>query len=179
MRRLVDCVSLLRMRVKFHPAWLFAALYAAFLALVVAGQGYLPDRLATHFNVAGEPNGWASRAQWRSVSLFMGTALPLGAVALLWVIRLFPARTFNIPRRDHWLSAEQRGATFAWFLRHGWWLGCLELCFFIGVEWTVWRANLVSPPRLLNGPLLAITGVFLAGIAWWIIQMVRRFGRPA
>lgn len=168
-----------RMREKFHPAWLFGALYVAFLAVVAAAHGYLPDHLATHFDGAGVANGWASRAEWRSASLLLGTALPMAAVALFWVIRLFPARTFNIPRRDYWLSAEQRPTTFAWFLRHGWWLGCLELFFFIGIEWMILRANLVSPPRLLNGPMLAVTGLFLAGIAWWIIQMVRRFGRPA
>ena len=167
------------MRVKFHPAWLFGALYLAFVALVAAAQGHLPERLAAHFDVAGQPDGWATREQWRSVCLFLGTALPLGAVALLWVIRLFPTWTFNIPRRDYWLGPEQRATTFAWFLRHGWWLGCLELLFFIGLEWLILRANSVSPPRLFNGSLLAVAGLFLTGIGFWIVQLLRRFGRPA
>ncbi|HEV7404454.1 MAG TPA: DUF1648 domain-containing protein [Chthoniobacteraceae bacterium] len=167
------------MRSKIHPAWLFAALYVVFLALVAAAQGRLPERLATHFDGAGQANGWATREQWRSTSLFMGTALPLGAVALFWILRVFPTRSFNLPRRDYWLGAEQRPSTFAWFLRHGWWLGCLELCFFIGIEGMILRANAVSPPRLLTGPLLAVAGLFLAGLALWVRQMFRRFGRPA
>jgi hypothetical protein len=41
------------------------------------------------------------------------------------------------------------------------------------------RANSVSPPRLFSGSLLAVAGLFVTGIGLWIIQLLRRFGRPA
>jgi uncharacterized membrane protein len=167
------------MRLKFHPAWLFLALYVVFLAVVAASQRELPERLATHFDAAGVANGWATREQWRTISLIGGTALPLVMAGLFWLIRLFPPRAFNIPRRDYWLGPEQRSTTFAWFARHGWWLACLELFFFIGIEWAIVRANLVSPPQLVTAPVLAIAGLFVAGIGLWALQMVRRFNRPA
>jgi uncharacterized membrane protein len=165
------------MRVKFHPSWLFAALYVAFLALVVSSDGRLPERLATHFDAAGRANGWSTREEWRGFSLLLGTALPLGAVGLFWVIRAFPVWTFNLPNRDYWLAAKRRRATFAWFLRRGWWLGCLELFFFLGIQWIVVRANAVSPPTLANGPMFAVAGLFLAGLLLWVVQLHRHFGR--
>jgi serine/threonine-protein kinase len=167
------------MRSRFHPAWLFAALYVAFVAVVTASQTYLPARLATHFDGGGRANGWATREQWCALVQLLGTALPLGAVGLFWIVRFFPVWTFNIPRRDHWLGTGERPATFAWLLRHGWWLGCLELLFFIGIEWLILRANAISPPQLVSGPLLVVAGLFLAGLALWVVQMLRRFGRPA
>src|SRR4051812_48039734 len=167
------------MRLKIHPAWLFAALYLVFLTFVAASQHQLPERLATHFGAAGQPDGWATREQWRSISLIGGTALPLVMVGLFWLVRLFPNWSFNIPRRDYWLGPEQRSTTFAWFVRHGWWLACLELCFFIGLEWVIVRANLVSPPQLVSGPMIFVAGLFVAGMAVWAVQMLRRFHRPA
>jgi uncharacterized membrane protein len=167
------------MRSKFHPAWLFAALYVIFLAVVAASQRQLPDRLATHFDGAGVPNGWATREHWRTISLLGGTALPLVMVGLFWLIRLFPARAFNIPRRDYWLGAGQRSTTFAWLLRHGWSLACLELFFFILIEWAILRANLVSPPQLVSGPVLMVAVLFVVGLGVWAAQMIRRFNRVA
>lgn len=167
------------MRLKFHPAWLFAALYVAYLALVAISQNHLPERLATHFNGVGQANGWSTRDEWRSASLLLGTALPLAGVGLFWIIRSFPTSTFNLPHRDHWLSAEQRPATFAYFLRHGWWLACLELFFLTGLYWAIVQANAASPPRLASAPLFAFTALFLAGIGAWIFQLRRRFAKPA
>jgi uncharacterized membrane protein len=167
------------MRFTLHPAWLCAALYLLFLAAVAASQRQLPERLATHFDRAGEADGWATREQWRTISLAGGTALPLVAVALFWIVRLFPAWAFNIPRRDYWLGPEQRSTTFGWFTRHGWWLACLELFLFIGIEWVIVRANRVSPPQLVDGPILIIALLFVAGLGVWAVQMVRRFRRLA
>lgn len=165
------------MRATFHPAIFCLVLYVTFLAVVASSQAQLPERVATHFDGAGRPNGWETREGWRSASLFLGTALPLVALGAFCVLRWVPARMFNLPNRDHWLAPEQRGATLAYLMRHGWWLASIEIAFFIGIQWLIVQANATSPPQLANGPMLALAGVFLAALVYWIVQMRRRFTR--
>ena len=164
---------------KFHPAILFVLLYLAFLGVVSISQTRLPEQIATHFNAAGEPNGWGTRESWRTTSLVLGTALPAAALFAFWMLRRVPVRMFNLPHRDHWLGPEERERTLAWLQRHGWWLACLEIAFFIGLEWLVVNANAAVPPHLENAKIFTLAGVFLVAIAAWIIQMQRRFSRVA
>lgn len=41
-----------------HPALLLAVLYAAYFAMLVRDASRLPERVATHFDFRGQPNGW-------------------------------------------------------------------------------------------------------------------------
>ncbi len=58
------------------PLVLFAA-----LALFIAGDLFfvwpsLPERVAAHFNAAGDPNGWSTRSQLLFILMAMFGTLP-------------------------------------------------------------------------------------------------------
>ncbi len=157
------------------PALLFAALYAAFLMALVFSLGLLPERVATHFNGAGNPDGWMSRPALLAGAAAFGLVFPLFVVAICSLLRFLPARFVNLPNRDYWLEPERRSATNAAVATHAWWLACLEIVFVGGMHFLLVQANRVQPPHVSNGGIAAVAGIFLIGVAFWIVALYRRF----
>ncbi|NOZ02824.1 MAG: DUF1648 domain-containing protein [Deltaproteobacteria bacterium] len=91
----------------------FLRLAWALMVLILVGSllwtiDDLPNRIPTHFNGAGAPNGWSSK------STFFWTWLLTIAVANIWVV-VFPwlsrwltseknRKYLSMPNKDHWLS---------------------------------------------------------------------------
>ncbi|WP_438480363.1 DUF1648 domain-containing protein [Oleiharenicola lentus] len=146
----------------------FFALLAIAIGSAIWQHGQLPERVATHFNAAGEANGWLSRGKHTGLQiatlLFM-TAIFQGIVALN---RTLPKEYINIPHRDHWLAPEHAATTHQLIADMVLQLGCSVVAFFIVLFYFVYRANFTTPPVLtlhtwwLVGALLAALVIILA-----------------
>lgn len=131
--------------------WTAAALDLAFLALLGWAWPSLPDPLATHFDGAGVPNGWSSKAVWAGLSLAI----------LVLLNAVYVALPLQIAR----LHAELR-ARLLWF-------GATALAFLLAVSALVVRANQSPEPHLpgeIVWPLLAGYALFVLG---WVVSAVR------
>jgi Na+/proline symporter len=156
---------------------LFLALVASALAQAVWQHDRLPERVATHFNAAGEANGWMSRdgqTAWHIGAVLFIAGLLEG---IAWLSPRLPAQYINLPHRDYWLAPERRAATQAWLAGLTLGLGCAIILFFIGLFHLVYRANLagsvlpVVPVGLLSLGLLLTVGFVILGV-------LARFARP-
>ena len=159
------------------PAILLVLLYLAFVSYVAFSSGQLPARVATHFDMAGQPNGWMSRSSHLLFTLIFGFAFPTFVVGVMFLIRFLPSSLINIPRRDYWLAPERRTETLAYLARHSLWLACLGVFFVIAIHTLILRANSGAQPHLHPRPVLGLAGIFLAGIITWAVAMIRRFRR--
>jgi uncharacterized membrane protein len=67
---------------------------------------YLPDRIATHFDFAGHPNGWSSRS-----TLALGLVFLTATFAATFLassrMRDIPPALINLPNRDYWLASDR------------------------------------------------------------------------
>ena len=142
-----------------------------------AGAG-LPAVVATHFGAAGEPNGYMPRALYLRFMLAFVVLLPWVVNFALERILALPNARINLPNREHWLSAAERGATVAFLLRHMRYFGLLLAAFLCGVHWLVVRANAAVPPALDNRRFGIFLGAYLLAVVLWIIALRRRFRRP-
>jgi len=158
---------------------ILALLYACFLGYWVWSASQLPERVATHFNGSGDPNGWMSRSTNQMFMLVFGLVFPLLVVLLCYLTRFLPSGLVNIPRRDYWLAPQRRKETSDYLVRHSLWFGCLAVCFVIGIQYSIVQANRLSPPHLSTMILLALVGSFLAGTAGWVVVLFRHFRRAA
>jgi uncharacterized membrane protein len=70
--------------------------------------GQLPERVATHFGVQGQPNDWMSRSAATVVMLATQIGLPWMLYGIAGSIRLFPVSLINVPNREYWLQGERR-----------------------------------------------------------------------
>jgi hypothetical protein len=162
------------------PALILVLLYLSFVACLLASLPFLPERLATHFDGAGRPNGWMSRTGHLAFTLSLGTGLPLAMVGSCFAVRYLPSRMINIPRREYWLAPERRVLTSAYLLRHSLWLGCLTVPFVLCIHLLILQANTggLAQPQLSSPAILALAGGYMAGLVCWIISMLRHFNRP-
>ena len=161
------------------PALILGLLYFCFAGYLALSSGQLPDRLATHFDGSGQPNGWMNRSFHLWFILIFGLTFPLIVAVVLFFARFLPDGLINIPRRDYWLAAERRADTFAYLLRHAIWFACIGVCFVAGIHLLIVRANAQLPAHLSTPLLLSVVGAFLAALVAWAVALVRHFRRGA
>lgn len=158
---------------------LFLLLYLGFVLWVNETASSLPARVATHFGISGDPDGWMSRAGYTLFTSLFGLGLSAFTIGLGFVARFFPASKVNLPNRDYWLAPERRSVTNAYVLEHCLWLACLEVAFVGGMHYLILLANSRVPVHMSGGAFLAILGTFFAGLAVWIVSLVLCFRKPA
>jgi uncharacterized membrane protein len=160
------------------PRILFFAVVLGAITQCVHDFTLLPDRLASHFNASGMPNGWMTKTQFLVI---YGVAL-LPALAIeFWVshrIANKPDASLNLPNKEYWLAPERRAGTFAYFETFFAWYGCIFLLVVVFAMGLAMRANFDAPPRLPTGPIFSdIAGFVLFNVAA-VIAMFRRFSTP-
>jgi serine/threonine-protein kinase len=160
------------------PVLILVLLYLSFVACLLVSGPFLPERVATHFDGAGRPNGWMSRNGHLLFTLGLGTGLPFVMVGTSFLVRYLPSGMINIPRRDYWLVPERRGAACAYLLRHSLWLGCLTVAFVLCIHLLILESNTGGKPRLSSPTILGLAGGYVAGLACWIVTLFRHFSRP-
>ncbi|MGA3136867.1 MAG: DUF1648 domain-containing protein [Terracidiphilus sp.] len=153
MRRTLEAVSLGALAVLFWVT--YHALH---------GPDRLPARIPTHFDAAGNPNGWGSPS-----SLLLLPALALAIYLLITVVSQFPS-AFNYPVR---VTPENRPRLEALTLQMIAWLKTETICLFAWIQWVIVESarqgrlsvSLAEMPLFI----LAIFGT----IAWHIVAMFR------
>jgi len=164
------------MKTSRGPLILLMLLYLAFLGYLLLTSGQVPARVATHFNIHGQPNGWMSRSSLLRFMSLVGSLLPLVIIGAVNLGRLFPS-ALNMPRKKFWLAPERRHETFRYLSRQGLWFACIIVLFMIGLQFTLVQANAQSPVQLSMPLHFVFAGTFLAAIALWIMVIIRHFLR--
>lgn len=149
----------------FALALLFWITYQAF-----AGPNRLPDRVATHFDAAGNANAWGP-----PTVLWVLPIAAAGLYLLLTVISRFPV-AFNYPVRvtkDNLARLQAVALDMLVLLK-------TELvCFFLLLQWAIVRSARSGEGHifLLLVPVLVVVVVATAG--WGFVAMLRAAKRPA
>ena len=161
-----------------RPRWILVSLYVAAVVQLGWIASQMPAVVATHYDGAGHPNGWMTRAGMVAFQLGI-LAVTAGAFLGVPVLigRLSP-NLINIPNREYWLSPERRGSTVAALQNLVAGMGCGVVLLLIAVTKLLHRANLTTPPRLSSAALLACLGGFLAYIVGSLVALYRRFPKP-
>ncbi len=160
------------------PRILFFTIVVATIAQCLHDFPLLPDRLASHFNAAGIPNGWMTKTQFMWV--YAVVLLPALAIEF-WVSRKIanePDAKLNLPNKDYWLAPGRRVETFAYFDRFCAWYGCIFLFVVVFAMGLAMRANLTFPPRLPTTPIVTDIAGFAVFNIVAVTAMLRRFSKP-
>jgi hypothetical protein len=160
------------------PLLVLGLLYLCFFGYVASSSSHLPNRVATHFDGSGNPNGYMSRTAHLRFMVGFGLAFPLFVPALVYATRFLPDRLYNVPHHDYWFAPARRAETLAYVLRHSLWFSSMALCLVMGIHASIIHANSLAQPHLSTWKALALTGCFLAGTAIWAVNLFRHFRSP-
>jgi len=167
------------MKIFRTPAAVLGLLYLCFIGYLAYSSSQLPERMATHFDIRGQPDGWMSRAAYLRFMIVFGLACPLLVPAVFYACRLLPDRFCRIPHHDYWFAPARRTETLAYLFRESLWLAPLVLGLLIGAHYSIIRANSLARPHLSTPLELALAGCLLAGLAIWLVRLIRHFSRVA
>src|SRR4051812_45558370 len=79
----------------------------------------LPPQVASHFNFAGQPDAWSSKAQFLGMSIAL-LALVVFMLGLISSVAWYaPAGLINLPNKDYWLAPERETETRSAIVRWG------------------------------------------------------------
>jgi len=150
-----------------------------FMGLLEWMQVYpqLPDRMASHFDFYGRPDGWQPKE-----AFFLVMAVVIGVTGLIGfllpaLIAAAPAGFINVPRKDYWLAPERREETLRFLRTHLEWSACGVLFVLLYAASQAINANLPDhAPFGAQGLLYALAGFFLLTIAG-TVRLMRHFYR--
>ncbi len=144
--------------------WLALGVMAWVTYRAVWGPERLPDRIATHFDLAGNPNGWGSPAV-----LLVLPVIGVGVYLLMMAVCRYPA-AFNYPVPV--LPANRARAEELTVAMVGW-LKMELACFFALLQWMIIdsaRRGQGKTLPLLMPPFLVVV---FATIGWYTVAIIR------
>lgn len=159
--------------------WLLFVLLLMFAVIFVnRTAASLPSIVASHFDAAGQPNGFMSRSDYMVLLRVLTLGLPLAVVGILAIV-YSRATDLKMPNREYWLAPQRLERTRAFLIAHGVWLGSMLVAFMCFFHWLELDANSQQPPHLSNRLFASGIIVFLVCLAAWIGTLMFAFRRPA
>lgn len=139
---------------------LFIYSYLVNIVLISCSQYILPSRIATHFNVRGEPDAFGPA----STSLLL-----LGVQSLIFLIFLlvpkisfrFPDKWINLPEKSFWMTPEHKPLAQALMESYMWQMGTATMLLFLVLEFEMIHANMRVPIHLNPKVMTGAIGVFV------------------
>ncbi len=161
------------------PLFIWLGALPFFVAHIWLSSRELPAKVATHFNAAGQADGWMSRDTHIVSFIFLGLGMSTFIVGLCYGIRWFPKARLSIPNQAHWNKPEHKTAALNYIFYHSFWLGTLALAFLAAINHFIVTANAPEAGALATRGLQITSGVFITGIILWIFILVRSFQKRA
>jgi uncharacterized membrane protein len=159
------------------PILIFVLVEIVVAVFILSTAGDLPENIASHFNGAGMPNGFMSKAGYTQFMLLFAVGIPALVVCFISFVLRVASGTINIPNKEYWLSPENKSSTMQFFQGHIACLGVLIALFMAYIHWLLLKANSVQPPQLPNRIFFVGLGIFLAGMLLWGVWLILRFMR--
>jgi hypothetical protein len=149
------------------------------VTFVIYTSYYLPSKVATHFNVDNEPDGWMTRNVY--VLLILSFLIVIPSVISLGISMLTQkfSHVINLPNRDYWLARPRLNESLDFLAAHGHRLGRLVIVLMTGLHYVVLVANRAEPPALPQSWLMAILLGFVFALGMWALALYRRFSKPS
>jgi uncharacterized membrane protein len=107
----------------------------------------LPDRLAVHFDINGNPNGFQTKEVFMNTFLIFTTLMNVIFLAMFLAIRYMPIALINIPWKQYWFANDERKVVAFEKLRAVMGLTGIFICAaFLFTEQVIYQANTKDAP---------------------------------
>ncbi len=135
----------------------------------------LPDRVASHFNAAGQPDAWATKDFFMKVYLSAAGLITILFSGIGFILRRTPTSLINLPNKDYWLSPEREQDTIDILSRQFLWFGSATLLLLLDIFHQSFRVHLGKAPTLEH-PVASLV-VYVGFTVLWSIGLIAKFMR--
>ena len=158
------------------PKAVFVALVALAVAQAIFYYPQLPGTVASHFDGAGHPNGWSSKAEFFGIMFGMMALMGVVFLGMPKAISLVPDGVISLPNRDYWLSEERRAGTMSFISDRIAWLGVATMLLILATTQFTIDANLSHHPEL-PARCMWVLWAYLAYTTVWTVHFIGHFCR--
>jgi uncharacterized membrane protein len=148
-----------------------------FAGTMVVSAMYLPDRVATHFDFQGQPDGWMSRSEHLLYFGAFGVGFSAFFIGLFYAMRFLPPSLMNVSNPAYWRAPENYPRACQFLFEHSFPISAMAGLFVSGLNLLLVQANLQPQPVMSSGMTLALAGAFLLGMVFWVLSLLRFFQR--
>lgn len=130
----------------------------------------LPDRVATHFNIEGQPDDWSSKGMFLMIYVLLLVIMTLIFPGSLLLMPVIPRSWVNLPNKEYWFAPERIQYAHDVLGRFLLSFGIATLGFLMATLHETMRTNLTPNPHLADGFRIAF-GTYIAvdlAITVWI-----------
>ena len=141
--------------------------------------GLMPDSMAAHFNVLGDPDRFAPKAESFTVQIQVLLAVIMAGLTISLSFLVIPSGIVNMPNRDYWLAPDRRAESMARLSDFGFMMfGIILLTIQAGFEIAAY-ANL-RVPIWFNAQLMGVVTAFaVVLIVILLLRLLYSFQRPS
>ena len=151
------------------------------IAFAFGSIPWMPERMAIRFAFDGTPSGFMSpvvSGVMMSVTVCFVAVIILGVSFFASFVATHMPEFVNVPNRDYWMSEENRQKTVRRICSHAELIGVSTMLFILLVQWELFNANQMVPPKLEGSNVHIAVGVLLAVIAIDTVRMLLSFRLP-
>ena len=135
----------------------------------------LPDQVASHFDGAGQADGWSSKPAFFATNLGITLTMAAMFLSIAWIMKKVPDSAINVPNRAYWLAAERRGATIDYVRSQMESLGAATIGFMVGLFQLSIEANLGATGGMPSTGMWLLFGGYGAFFVVWIVRFIGRW----
>ena len=135
----------------------------------------LPQKIATHFNLAGNPDGFMTLQNHQSFIILSTIFFPLFMVFMVGILPAWFPSLVNISHRDYWFAPERKNQTFDYLFSMACKLGVLMVFFFVGLNVIIVVANNSNPVLMPKLHFFVVMALFLLGVFFWVVMLFLKF----
>jgi uncharacterized membrane protein len=155
---------------------LFRLLLVAAVLHMIYYYPLLPERVASHFNGSGRPDGWSGKTTF--FAIYAGVVILVVIIKTITGLSLtkLPVTLINLPNKDYWLSPERRAESILVLGQYmtGFWSA--TLFFLMGTMQLAIRVNLNRSTDLGDWFFVLLAAYMLFTLAW-TVSLIRHFAR--
>jgi uncharacterized membrane protein len=135
----------------------------------------LPQTVASHFDMAGNANGWSSKETFIGIYTAVIVVMLFAYLVLPPLIKYMPVSLISLPKKDYWLAPERREGTFLFFSEQMLLFGNATFLFLIVTFQLAIQANLTDASRFSSETMWILLGGYLLFVAIWLVRFVLKF----
>ena len=136
----------------------------------------LPDRVASHFDGSGRPNGWSGKNTFFSIYAAVVILLAFIQIMTRLSSAKMPVSLINLPNRDYWLAPERRAESMAVLMKYLSVFWSATLFFLMGTMQLAIEVNL-GWSRGLGEWFFFLLAAFVFFTLAWTVVLIRHFAR--